>query len=87
MNMKFLSEQTVGKLYDEGYDSIVKILTLTKSDLLKLDNFKETMANKIYETIPNPKDFGTLYRGLHVFGRRDLRPTSLAAMHVTIGNV
>ena len=51
MNMKFLSEQTVGKLYDEGYDSIVKILTLTKSDLLKLDNFKETMANKIYETI------------------------------------
>jgi len=51
MNMKFLSEQTVGKLYDEGYDSILKILTLTKSDLLKLDNFKETMANKIYETI------------------------------------
>lgn len=51
MNMKFLSEQTVGKLYDEGYDSIVKILTLTKSDLLKLDNFKETMTNKIYETI------------------------------------
>jgi len=51
MNMKFLSEQTVGKLYDEGYDSIVKILTLTKADLLKLDNFKETMANKIYETI------------------------------------
>lgn len=51
MNMKFLSEQTVGKLYDAGIDSIVKILTLTKSDLLKLDNFKETMTNKIYETI------------------------------------
>jgi NAD-dependent DNA ligase len=51
MNMKFLNEQTVGKLYDEGYDSILKILTLNKSDLLKLDNFKETMADKIYETI------------------------------------
>jgi len=51
MNMKFLSEQTVGKLYDAGIDSIVKILTVNKADLLKLDNFKETMANKIFETI------------------------------------
>ena len=51
MNMKFLNEQTVGKLYDAGIDSIVKILTVNKSDLLKLDNFKETMANKIFETI------------------------------------
>jgi NAD-dependent DNA ligase len=51
MNMKFLNEQTVGKLYDEGYDSILKILTLSKSDLLKLDNFKETMSDKIYESI------------------------------------
>ena len=51
MNMKFLSEQTVGKLYDEGFDTIIKILTITKEDLLTLDNFKETMANKIYETI------------------------------------
>jgi len=51
MNMKFLSEQTVGKLYDEGFDSIIKILTLSKDDLLKLDNFKETMSNKIYESI------------------------------------
>jgi NAD-dependent DNA ligase len=51
MNMKFLNEQTVGKLYDEGYDSIIKIITLTKDDLLKLENFKETMANKIFETI------------------------------------
>ena len=51
MNMKFLSEQTVAKLYDEGFDSIIKILTVTKEDLLTLDNFKDTMANKIYESI------------------------------------
>jgi len=51
MNMKFLSEQTVAKLYDEGFDSIIKILILSKDDLLKLDNFKDTMANKIYESI------------------------------------
>jgi NAD-dependent DNA ligase len=51
MNMKFLNEQTVGKLYDAGFDSIIKILTVTKDDLLKLDNFKETITNKIFETI------------------------------------
>ena len=51
MNMKFLNEQTVGKLYDAGFDSIIKILTVTKQELLKLDNFKETLASKIYETI------------------------------------
>jgi DNA ligase (NAD+) len=49
--MKFLNEQTVGKLYDAGCVSILKILTLTKEDLLKLDNFKETMSDKIYESI------------------------------------
>ena len=51
MNMKFLNEQTVGKLYDAGFDSIIKILTVTKEELLKLDNFKETMSNKIFESI------------------------------------
>jgi NAD-dependent DNA ligase len=51
MNMKFLNEQTVAKLYDAGYDNIVKILELTKADLMKLDNFKETMTDKIYESI------------------------------------
>jgi len=51
MNMKFLNEQTVGKLYDAGFDSIVKILSITKDELLKLDNFKETMSNKIFESI------------------------------------
>jgi len=51
MNMKYLNEQTVAKLYDAGYDNIVKILELTKSDLMKLDNFKETMTDKIYESI------------------------------------
>jgi NAD-dependent DNA ligase len=51
MNMKFLNEQTVGKLYDAGFDNIVKILSITKDDLMKLNNFKETMSEKIYESI------------------------------------
>lgn len=80
MNMKFLSEQTVGKLYDEGFDTIIKILTITKQDLLTLDNFKETMANKIFETIQNSiKDLDILILAHasnifgHNFGSRRLK--------------
>jgi NAD-dependent DNA ligase len=51
MNMKFLNEQTVSKLYDAGFDSIIKILDVTKQELLTLDNFKETLADKIYDSI------------------------------------
>jgi NAD-dependent DNA ligase len=80
MNMKFLSEQTVSKLYDEGFDTIIKILTITKEDLLTLDNFKETMANKIFETIQNSiKDLDILIFAHasnifgHNFGSRRLK--------------
>jgi len=50
-NMKFLNEQTVAKLYDAGYDDIIKILEIKQKELLELDNFKETMADKIYDSI------------------------------------
>jgi NAD-dependent DNA ligase len=80
MNMKFLSEQTVGKLYDDGFDTIIKILTITKEDLLTLENFKETMANKIFETIQNSiKDLDILIFAHasnifgHNFGSRRLK--------------
>jgi NAD-dependent DNA ligase len=80
MNMKFLNEQTVGKLYDAGFDTIIKILSVTKQELLTLDNFKETMANKIFETIQNSiKDIDILIFAHasnifgHNFGSRRLK--------------
>jgi DNA ligase (NAD+) len=78
--MKFLNEQTVGKLYDAGFDTIIKILNVTKEELLTLDNFKETMANKIHETIQNSiKDIDILIFAHasnifgHNFGSRRLK--------------
>jgi NAD-dependent DNA ligase len=71
MNMKFLNEQTVGKLYDAGFDSIIKILGITKEELLTLDNFKETLSNKIFETIQNSiKDIDilTFAHASNIFG-------------------
>jgi hypothetical protein len=39
------------------------------------------------ETLVNPDDFGMLYRGLHVFGRKGLRPSTMAGMHISIEEV
>lgn len=38
------------------------------------------------QVLPNPNDFGYIYRGLHVYGRKVLRPKALAAMHMSIGD-
>jgi len=37
--------------------------------------------------LPNPNQFGNLYSGLHIYGRKALRPIALALMTITIGNV
>jgi len=42
-----MSEGIVTRLVDAGYDTIPKIIKLKKSDLLKLDGFKETLADKL----------------------------------------
>lgn len=71
MNMKFLNEQTVSKLVTNGFDTIIKILTITKENLLELDNFKETMADKIYESIQKSveeTDILTFAHASNIFG-------------------
>ena len=71
MNIKFLNEQTVSKLYDEGYDTIEKILVLTTDNLMKLENFKETMSEKIFESIQKSikeVDILTLAHASNIFG-------------------
>ena len=37
--------------------------------------------------LPNPNQFGNLYSGLHIYGRKTLRGIGLALMPITIGNV
>ncbi len=37
--------------------------------------------------LPNPNQFGNLYSGLHIYGRKALRGTGLAISTITIGNV
>ena len=51
IKVKGLDTAIIKKLYNYGADSIIKILNMTESDFLKLPNFKETLAKKIYNNI------------------------------------
>lgn len=46
-----LNIATITKLYYAGYNTILKILNMKVDDLLKLDNFKETSSQKLYNNI------------------------------------
>ena len=42
---------TVVKLIDAGYDTIPKVIAMTKKQLLEIDGFKQKMADKIHDGI------------------------------------
>jgi DNA ligase (NAD+) len=46
-----LSEGILAKMQKSGYDNVGKIITMKKEDLLKLEGFKEKLADKIYDAI------------------------------------
>lgn len=46
-----LSEGLIQRLITSGYNTIDKILNITPGDLLKIEGFKQTMAQKIYNNI------------------------------------
>ncbi len=67
-----LSEGIVARLVDGGFDTIPKIISLTVDDLLSLDGFQETLANKIYNNITDALDnldILVLMAASNIFGR------------------
>ena len=51
MGIKHVSEQTVKKMYNKGLDSILKIVSCDKKNLMKIVEFKEKSAERISENI------------------------------------
>ena len=51
LNTKGLGEQNVKKLVDSGLDSILKIITATNNDFLKVEGFAEKSANNLVDSI------------------------------------
>lgn len=51
MNIKNLDESLIKKMIEVGIDTVPKILNSKVNDLLKIEGFKDKMANKIYNNI------------------------------------
>lgn len=67
-----MSEGLVTKLVNAGFDSIPKLMQLKVSDLLEIEGFKATLANKIYDGLRQAfdnLDMLTLMAASNVFGR------------------
>jgi DNA ligase (NAD+) len=77
---EFMSEGIVTRLVEEGYDSIPKLIEISKSDLLEVDGFKDRLAEKIADSLHqalNRCDMLTLMVASnkfgHGFGNRKLK--------------
>lgn len=55
LKIKGVSEGIITKLYDNSYDTIYKIINITKEDVLKLDGFKEKSAVNLIEALEEIK--------------------------------
>jgi DNA ligase (NAD+) len=53
LGVKYVSEATVSKMYENGLDDIVKILGASKEKLLEIPEFKEKSVERIYNNIHN----------------------------------
>jgi len=67
-----LGAGNITKIVASGFDSIPKIIKMTKADLLTVDGFKDKMATKVYDGIHARLDaasIGTIMSASNIFGR------------------
>ena len=67
-----LSSGNIKKIIDAGNDSVPKILAMKEADFLKVDGFKEKLANKAYTNIKKQIEsvsLLTLMKASNIFGR------------------
>ena len=53
MGIKHVSQQTISKLYNNGFDTLLKILAMTEKDLVEIDGIQERSAERIVTNIHN----------------------------------
>lgn len=56
LDIPFIKEGVLTKLYDNGFDTLKKIINIKLDDLLKIEGFKETISLKILESLKNIKN-------------------------------
>jgi NAD-dependent DNA ligase len=55
LNIKGIAEGVITKLYDNSYDTLYKIINITKKELLDIDGFKEKSAENIINALKDIK--------------------------------
>ena len=53
LSIKHVSEATVAKMYAAGFDNLLKIIAASKEDLLRIPEFGDKSAERIYTNIRN----------------------------------
>jgi DNA ligase (NAD+) len=51
MGVKHVSKETITKMYDHGFDTLLKIIATTVNDLVKIDGIQEKSAERIVTNI------------------------------------
>ena len=67
-----LSSGNIARIIAAGFDSVPKVIRMTKADFLKVEGFKEKLATKIYEGIQKQlaeASIITLMSASNIFGR------------------
>ena len=67
-----MGEGIVKRIISAGYDSVPKILAMSKENFLEIDGFKEKLATKIYNNIREKLETASLAKLMHatnIFGR------------------
>jgi NAD-dependent DNA ligase len=67
-----LGSGNISRIMEAGYDTVPKIINMTTTDFLKVEGFKSTMSNKIYNGIKDKTTSAslvTLMSASNLFGR------------------
>jgi NAD-dependent DNA ligase len=67
-----LSSGNIARIIAAGFDTVPKVIRMTKADFLKVDGFKDKLATKIYEGVQNKLSEAsiiTLMSASNIFGR------------------
>ena len=71
LKIKGVSEGILTKLYDNGFDSLKKIIHITKDEVLKIDGFKDKSASNLIEALDeiNKKNCNEIMIASNIIGR------------------
>jgi DNA ligase (NAD+) len=71
LSVKGVKEGVITKFYDDGYDTLKKIINMTVEDIMKIEGFKIKSAKNIYDELQNIKEVECrkLLAASSIFGR------------------